>query len=64
MYYFCRRKLWLDFFDMEDPDIDDIFACERHFSRKQRIEKGIRFDAVPDKKYVYKINIFINYETS
>lgn len=50
MYYFCRRKLWLDFFDMEDPDIDDIFACERHFSRKQRIEKGIRFDAVPDKK--------------
>ncbi|KAM7342532.1 uncharacterized protein ACRADG_009922 isoform 1-T1 [Cochliomyia hominivorax] len=44
-----RRKYWFNFFDMEDPNIDDIYACERHFSRKQRIENGIRLDAVPDK---------------
>ncbi|XP_065369237.1 uncharacterized protein LOC135961636 [Calliphora vicina] len=48
-----RRMLWLNFFDMEDPNIEDIFACERHFSHMQSTEKGIRLDAVPDVPTLY-----------
>ncbi|XP_037811386.1 uncharacterized protein LOC119603426 isoform X2 [Lucilia sericata] len=43
-----RRKLWLDFFEMEEPNLEDLFACERHFSNLQSNEKGILLTAVPD----------------
>lgn len=33
---------------MEEPNVKEIFACERHFSSYQATPKGIRRDAVPD----------------
>ncbi|XP_065368017.1 uncharacterized protein LOC135960613 [Calliphora vicina] len=48
-----RRKLWLDYFDMEEPNIKDVFACDRHFSHYQATPKGIRRDAVPDVPIIY-----------
>lgn len=45
---FRRRNLWLDFFDIEEPNIGSIFACNRHFSYLQTTKKGLRTDAVPD----------------
>ncbi|TMW52954.1 hypothetical protein DOY81_001987 [Sarcophaga bullata] len=45
-----RRKLWLNFFDIEEPHTKYIYACERHFSQYQynSTTKGIKKDAVPD----------------
>lgn len=45
-YY--RRKYWLDFFDLEEPNTECIFACDRHFSQLQMCESGLRSEAVPD----------------
>lgn len=45
-----RRKLWMDFFDLEEPHTKYVYACERHFSQYQYYptSKGIKRDAVPD----------------
>ncbi|XP_037811387.1 uncharacterized protein LOC119603428 [Lucilia sericata] len=48
-----RRKLWLDYFDMEEPNTKNVFACERHFSQFQATPKGIKRDAVPDVPIIY-----------
>ncbi|KAI8123766.1 Zinc finger protein 112 [Lucilia cuprina] len=48
-----RRKLWLDYFDMEEPNTKNVFACERHFSHFQATPKSIKRDAVPDVPIIY-----------
>ncbi|XP_049316747.1 uncharacterized protein LOC125779428 [Bactrocera dorsalis] len=43
-----RRKCWLNRLGVSDETPKNIFACERHFSAKMRLEKRLRSGAVPD----------------